>query len=103
MGGLDTRLAIALNDVNFCLDVLQQGYKNIWTPFALLYHFESSTRGFEDTPEKLIRFNQEVNYVKQKWGKALFNDKAYNKNLSLESTISTFSPSFKIDTNDNVK
>lgn len=103
VGGLDTRLAIALNDVNFCLDVLQQGYKNIWTPFALLYHFESSTRGFEDTPEKLIRFNQEVNYVKQKWGKALFNDKAYNKNLSLESTISTFSPSFKIDTNDNVK
>lgn len=95
VGGLDSNLAVAFNDVNFCLDVLKLGYKNIWTPFALLYHFESASRGFEDTPEKMLRFNQELDFIKQKWGDALYNDFAYNPNLCLQTTVSTFSIAFK--------
>ena len=92
---MDSKLAVAFNDVNFCLDVLKLGYKNIWTPFALLYHFESASRGFEDTPEKMLRFNQELDFVKQKWGETLYNDFAYNPNLCLQTTVSTFSIAFK--------
>ncbi len=90
VGGLDPKLAVAFNDVNFCLDVLQAGYKNIWTPFAKLYHFESASRGYEDTPEKITRFNQEVDFVKNKWGNLINKDPSYNINLCLKTTVSVF-------------
>ncbi|HEY0179039.1 MAG TPA: glycosyltransferase family 2 protein, partial [Dokdonella sp.] len=52
VGGLDESLAVAFNDIDFCLRVEQAGYRNLWTPFAELYHHESASRGYEDTPEK---------------------------------------------------
>ena len=53
MGGLDeVNLKVAYNDVDFCLRVREAGYRNVWTPYAELYHHESATRGYEDTPEK---------------------------------------------------
>ena len=58
---------MAFNDVDFCLRVQQAGYRNIWTPYAELYHHESISRGAEDSPEKLRRFNSEVNYMLSKW------------------------------------
>jgi hypothetical protein len=65
------------------MSVREAGYRNLWSPFAELYHHESATRGFEDTPEKLLRFNGETEYMKQKWGDKLLNDPAYNPNLTL--------------------
>ena len=57
LGGLnEIDLAVAFNDVDFCIRVREAGYKNIWTPDADLYHHESATRGAEDTPEKIARF-----------------------------------------------
>lgn len=76
-------LSVAFNDVDFCLRLLDAGYRNIWTPFAELYHHESATRGLDNTPEKQLRFNAEVEYMKQKWGGKLLNDPAYNPNLTL--------------------
>lgn len=85
VGGLNEQdLTIAFNDVDFCLRVQEAGYYNVWTPFAELYHYESKTRGFEDTPEKVERFNREVNYMKQRWGELLLNDPHYNANLTLD-------------------
>ena len=85
VGGLDeVNLKVAFNDVDFCLRLQEAGYRNVWTPYAELYHHESASRGFEDTPEKQARFNNEVNYMKQRWGEKLLNDPAYNPNLTLE-------------------
>lgn len=85
VGGLDAEnLKVAFNDVDFCLRVREAGYRNVWTPYAVLYHHESVSRGYEDTPEKQARFASEVNYMKMRWMDTLLNDPAYNPNLSLK-------------------
>jgi GT2 family glycosyltransferase len=61
VGGLEEdNLRVAFNDVDFCLKVREAGYRNLWTPYAELYHFESKSRGAENTPEKQMRFNEEI-------------------------------------------
>jgi glycosyltransferase involved in cell wall biosynthesis len=85
LGGLnEIDLQIAYNDVDFCLRVRDAGYRNIWTPYAELYHHESATRGYEDTPEKKARFEKETAYMKRSWGKVLHYDPAYSPNLTLD-------------------
>jgi len=85
VGGLDEdNLKVAFNDVDFCLRVRESGYRNVWTPFAELYHHESVSRGPEDTPEKQKRFSNEVAFMQQRWGLKLTLDPAYNPNLTLE-------------------
>jgi glycosyltransferase involved in cell wall biosynthesis len=85
VGGFDEdNLKIAFNDIDLCLKVREAGYRNIWTPHAELYHHESASRGYENTPEKQARFEKEVNYMKLKWGKVLSKDPYYNPNLTLE-------------------
>lgn len=83
VGGLDERLRVAFNDVDFCLRLREAGYRNIWTPFAELYHHESASRGSEDTEDKKRRFLGEVEFMQERWGQALLADPAYNPNLSL--------------------
>ncbi|MGH8212483.1 MAG: glycosyltransferase family 2 protein [Rhodanobacteraceae bacterium] len=85
VGGLDEQLPVAFNDIDFCLRIRGRGYRNVWTPFAELYHHESASRGKEDTIEKLARFASEVEFMRQRWGDALREDPAYNPNLSLQS------------------
>lgn len=85
VGGLDEKnLAIAFNDVDYCLKLRQKGYLVVYTPFATLYHHESLYRWYEDTPEKRKRFAGEVTYMKKKWGRILDNDPYYNPNLTLD-------------------
>ena len=85
LGGLnDCNLKVACNDVDFCLRLREKGYRNVWTPYAELYHHESASRGYEDTPEKQMRFEQEVQFMKQHWEKQLLNDPAYSPNLTLD-------------------
>ncbi|OGB21690.1 MAG: hypothetical protein A3I66_16335 [Burkholderiales bacterium RIFCSPLOWO2_02_FULL_57_36] len=82
--GLDEEnLSVAFNDVDFCLRVLERGYRNLWTPFAELYHHESASRGREDSPEKQKRFQRELSYMQQRWGYLFNNDPAHSPNLSL--------------------
>lgn len=84
VGGLnEPDLAVAFNDVDFCLRVREAGYTNMLTPYAELYHYESATRGLDDTPEKSARFNREVAYMRQRWAPLLHHDPAYSPNLSL--------------------
>jgi len=83
VGGLNEKeLKVGLNDVDFCLKLMEAGYKNIWTPYAELYHHESASRGLDETPEKKVRFQNEISYMQKRWSKLLLNDPYYNPNLS---------------------
>lgn len=84
VNGLDESFAIAFNDVDFCLRVRDAGYRNVWTPYAEMIHHESVSRGGEDNPEKIARFNGEVTRMIERWGDALLKDPAYNPNLTLD-------------------
>jgi GT2 family glycosyltransferase len=81
--GLDENMKVAFNDVDFCIKVRELGYRNLFTPYAELYHHESVSRGYEDTPEKQKRFNSEILKMKNKWGDILTNDQYYNPNFNL--------------------
>ena len=85
VNGLEEQnLRVAFNDVDFCLKLLECGYRNLWTPYVELYHHESLSRGAEDNPKKIKRFNKEVRYMKNKWENILLKDKYYNNNLTLK-------------------
>lgn len=83
VGGLDESLAVAFNDVDFCLKVRDAGYRNIYTPFAEMNHYESASRGFENSPEKKAREKSEIDIIKVRYGDSLTRDPAYNPNLTL--------------------
>lgn len=76
-------LPVAFNDVDFCLKVGELGRRNIWTPFAELYHHESISRGSDNSMTKKIRARKEVDYMREKWGSLLDADPLYNPNLTL--------------------
>ena len=83
--GLSEELAVAFNDVDFCLKIREAGYRIVYNPYAELYHYESKSRGSEDTPEKVARFHSEIRRIEEKWPEILLKgDPHYNKNLSLE-------------------
>lgn len=65
--GFDENLPLAYNDVDFCMKLRDKGYKIKWTPDCLLYHYESKTRGYEDTPEKMDKLIEASNYMRNKW------------------------------------
>ncbi len=84
MGGLDEKFVVAFNDVDFCCRLLDQGYRNVFTPFAELYHYESKSRGYEDTPEKIARFNREKALLLERHGERIEKgDPYYNPSLNL--------------------
>jgi GT2 family glycosyltransferase len=85
VGGLDPAFKIEFGDVDFCLRILQLGYRNLWTPYAQLYHHESLTRGANDTKEKRQLNAYEVSIFKTRWSDFLKKgDPTYNPNLTLE-------------------
>jgi glycosyltransferase involved in cell wall biosynthesis len=96
VGGLEEQIAVAFNDVDLCLRIRAAGYRIIWTPFAELIHHESASRGYEDNPEKLARFQQEVSFMQDRWGSVLDSDPYYNPNLSMRAgdfTLESSGPS----------
>lgn len=85
VGGFEEQLAVAFNDVDFCLRLREAGYLVVYNPYAELYHYESKTRGAEDTEEKVRRFQREIEYMRTRWITILKEgDPYYNKNLSLK-------------------
>ena len=83
IGGFDETLAVAFNDVDLCLRLQAAGYRNLYTPYAELYHHESASRGYEDTPEKMQRFQREADILRARWMPVLMSDPYYNPNLTL--------------------
>jgi GT2 family glycosyltransferase len=85
VGGLDERdLAVAFNDVDLCLKIQQRGYRNLFTPWAELYHCESYSRGDDMTATNRSRFNREIKVILDRYPD-IASDPFYNPNLSLES------------------
>lgn len=85
VGGFDEGFVLAFNDVDLCLQILNKGYRVVWTPDAELYHLESKTRGPEDTIEKQTRFRREYELFHLKWGPFLKAGDPY------------YSPHFRLD------
>ena len=84
VGGFEEELAIAFNDVDLCFKMLEKGYRNVYLPHAVLYHYESKSRGYEDTPEKQVRFQKEILYMQRKWKAIIANDPCYSPHLTKE-------------------
>jgi hypothetical protein len=85
VGGLnELDLAVAFNDVDFCLRIGDLGRSNLFCAEAELYHHESISRGAEDTVVKQKRFAKEVDYLQSTWSDVIRHDPAYNPNLTLE-------------------
>ncbi len=86
VGGFDEEnLPVAFNDVDLCLRVREVGYRVLWTPYAVLHHYESYSRGDDQmSPEKRARFNREKNFMLSRWKTDLLNDPYYNQNLTLD-------------------
>lgn len=84
-GGFEEALAVAFNDVDFCLKAGRAGYLVVYNPYVELYHHESKTRGYENTEEKRRRFQEEIEYMRCHWMKEIRRDPCYNENLSLKA------------------
>jgi GT2 family glycosyltransferase len=89
VGGFDENLSVTFNDVDLCLRLREAGYRILWTPYAELIHHESTSRGFDNSAPKQVRFLAEVDYMKSKWGDILQRDPFYNPNLSLDENLFT--------------
>jgi GT2 family glycosyltransferase len=84
IGGFDEALEVAFNDVLLCIEIMRHGYENVYIGDPLLVHFESKTRGFDDTAEKKKIFRSEARYARRHSPQFFQNDPYYNSNLSLE-------------------
>jgi len=84
VGGLNEELAVAFNDIDFCLKVREAGYRNVYLPHVKLYHFESKSRGYEETAEQKLRFENEVTLMRERWNPRASRDGCYSPNLTLE-------------------
>lgn len=84
VGGFDETFAYAFNDIDLCLRVRQKGYLVVYTPYAVLYHHESVTRGQDDTPEKKELGLREAKLLRSRWDAVYVSgDPYYNPNLTL--------------------
>ena len=88
VGWMDEELAVAFNDVDFCLKIREKGYLIVYNPFVEFWHYESKTRGQEDSPAKIKRFQGEMSRFEQRWPEILDSgDPYYNINLSLDTEV----------------
>ncbi len=100
VGNMDEKFEVAFNDVDFCLKIREQGKLIVYNPYVQFIHYESKSRGFEDTLEKQKRFKGEVERFQKKWEKILKNgDPYYNINLRLDNDQCAIKPE-KVKYND---
>ena len=87
VGGFSEDLAVAFNDIDYCMKIRSLNKLVVYVPYALFYHYESKSRGLEDTPEKVERFNREIKKFSEKWPDILRDgDPYYNPNLTLRKS-----------------
>ena len=86
VGYMDEKFKVAFNDVDFCLKIREKGKLIVYNPYVQFIHYESKSRGFEDTPEKQARFKNEIDRFYEKWQSYLDKgDPYYNINLRLDN------------------
>jgi GT2 family glycosyltransferase len=82
VGGLDEEnLAVAFNDVDFCLKLEAAGWRNVYVPHAVLIHHESKSRGLDSSPTNIGRFRRELQILQDRWGTKGYEDPLFNPNL----------------------
>ena len=87
VSGFGEDFAVAFNDIDFCLKIRRAGYLVVYAAYGCFHHYESKSRGAEDTPEKIERFINEVNLFNSKWRSFIENgDPYYNCNFSKKHT-----------------
>lgn len=85
--GFESQYAVAFNDIDLCMKIRKAGYRIIYTPYANLTHYESKSRGTEDSREKRKRFESEIKLFEKRWEKILKNgDPYYNRNFRLDES-----------------
>jgi GT2 family glycosyltransferase len=96
LGGLDENLPVAFNDTLLCLASLKAGYRNIYVREPLLIHFESKSRGYDDTPERKAAFQLEARYARSRFNEYFREDPFYSPNLCLQRVNELAYPPRKI-------
>lgn len=94
-GGLDESFRVACNDVDLCLKVREKGYYIVYDAYSLWYHYESKSRGYEDTEEKIKRFNDEKMRFYTKW-KNIMDERDPYHNINFSDNL----PPFTVDYNE---
>lgn len=85
VGGLSEELSVAFNDIDYCMKLRERGKLIVYNPYAEAWHYESKSRGAEDTPEKRLRFHREILAFGERWQRVLSEgDPYYNPNLTLD-------------------
>lgn len=83
-GGFDEGLEVTFNDIDLCLKIRESGKLVVYAPYAELYHYESKSRGAEDSTEKVQRFHREIGRFVKRWeGMLEKGDPCYSPNLTL--------------------
>ncbi len=81
VGGFNESLAAAYNDIDLCLKMIEKGYRNIYLPHVKLLHYESKSRGYDLSLQKIKGFSKEAQYMQERWSKYIAEDPCYNPNL----------------------
>jgi GT2 family glycosyltransferase len=84
-GGLDETLAVSYNDIDLCLKLRAAGYRNVMVPRARLYHYESKSRGRDDTKRKVAVATSEAEAIRRRWPQWVRRDPYYNPNLTRDA------------------
>lgn len=81
--GFDERYAVAYNDVDFCLRLVEKGRHVIIDPNIELYHYESVSRGFDETVESKMRNAEELAMFQKRWPRFIAEgDPYYGTNIA---------------------
>jgi glycosyltransferase involved in cell wall biosynthesis len=92
IGGLDAEhLAMAFNDIDFCLRARAAGWRVVYTPYAELYRHKSATRGAKRSVEETSRVRRERDYMRRRWARELGEDPFYNPNLGCKQPFFSLS------------
>lgn len=92
VGGLDElELAVAFNDVDFCLKLEKAGWRNVYVPHAVLMHHESKSRGLDVSPLNIDRYRRELRTLQDRWATRTYQDPLHNPNLDRYSETYVFS------------
>jgi GT2 family glycosyltransferase len=79
VGGFDEHhLKIAFNDIDYCMKLRAAGYRIVYNPFAVLYHYESKSRGREVSAAQQLRHQSEAAAFRARWGDSIWEDPYYN-------------------------
>ena len=92
VGGFDERFAVAYNDVDLCLRIGRAGYRIVYLPHVVLFHYESKSRGYDVSEEQVARDQRERELMQRVWGIAGLRDPCYNPNLTLEREDFSIAP-----------